>query len=225
MSLDLSNATVRGSLTYEQAAPYYRLINHAASVDRGRLCEAASAGIEAAQEDSERFSLFADLLKSPERWQGRPVRLTGHINKLTRVPAGENDAGIDAFYEAWLVSADSQRYPSVVILADVPDGVPLGETLIDGVTVCGYLFKLHAYPARDGKGRLAPMIMAGTFDWSPAPQVRPLLSPTGTLVAAGLVVAAVVVGLVAISRRPRRRLPAEPFDADAIAFDETPDDV
>lgn len=202
------DGVVRDSLTFEQAEAYYRLLTHAAEVDRDALAAAA------ATTQRERFGdrepqQFADLLSSPDWWQGRPICVRGHVNRLVAIPAPENQFGIQTFYEAWLVSPDSQRYPTVLIAASVPDGMPIGEEVISGVSACGYVFKLHAYPARDGKGRLAPMIMTGRLDWNPPQSVEPPLSRQSLVILLGLLAAAVVAGLVALSRRrPRRRFAA-----------------
>ena len=198
---------VRGSLTFEQAEPFYRLLAYADAVDAAALAAAADARHEdrlAKQPNGVRYSQFADLLKNPADWQGQAIRLSGHLNKLTRVPAGENEFGIDSYYEGWLVTGDSQQYPTVVIAANLPAAMPLGEEIVSGVEVTGYVFKLHAYPARDGKGRLAPMVMTGELIWRPPTKVKPLLSETGRIVVVGLITAVLVGGIVALSRRSRR---------------------
>ena len=197
---------VRGSLTFEQGAAYYRLLDHASRVDSAALCRVARSNSAAAPPSG----LFADLLRRPGQWQGKPVALSGHLNRLLAVPAGPNDYGIDTLYEGWLVSTDSQRYPTVLICHSIDERMPLGESVINGVSACGYVFKLHAYAARDSKGRLAPMVMVGRLNYSPPAPLDPPLSGTTKAIAIGVFAALVVAVLVSLSRRPssqRRRHP------------------
>lgn len=193
---------VQGSLSYEQANAYYRLLDHAAAVDQTELCDAATALIAERLGDDPK--LFPSLLAEPERWQGKPVRLTGHVNRVLAIPPPP-DSGRERFYEAWLVSPDSQRYPTVLICDSIPQGMPVGENTLSGITACGYFFKLHAYPARDGKGRLAPMVMVGSLQWSPPQPIEPAFGTSG-VVAIALVAGVVLIGgaVVVSRRRPAR---------------------
>ena len=206
---------VKGSLTYEQGQAYYRLLDHSDRVADAALCAAAADELAFAKKASPRFQLFPALLDRPERWQGRPVRLSGHVNRVAAIPAPENDYGLTTLYELWLVSPDSQRYPTVIICSELPPGMPVGEQLLDGVSACGYFFKLHAYPARDGKGRLAPMVIAGAVDWTPPQPVPPLLSPAGTRAVAAALTLLFGIGLWAISRK---RPPRSRRSRDAVEF-------
>ena len=197
---------VKGSLTYSDGQVYYRLLDHASQLPPGVLCDAA--------ENPSGGGMFAALLDKPGDWQGSVLRVSGHVNRVAAIPAPENEYGIETLYELWFVTEDSQRYPTVVIARDLPQGMPVGESVVDGVSACGYFFKLHAYPARDGKGRLAPMVIAGEVIWSPPQPVPPPVDRgTGVLLLLGFG-AVIAAGLWAISRKPKRRRSreADPFE-------------
>ena len=205
---------VRGSLTYSDGQVYYRLLDHASRLPAGELCRAA--------ETPPGGRLFASLLDQPDRWQGSVLSVRGHVNRVAAIPAPENDFGIETLYELWLVTEDSQRYPTVLIARDLPPGMPIGESVVDGVSACGYFFKLHAYPARDGKGRLAPMVIVGSLDWTPPRPVPPPVN-RGTGIGLLLALAAVLAaGLWTISRKPRRRRGRDGDPFEEPTFDPPP---
>ena len=138
------------------------------------------------------FPIFVDLFKNPDRYHGKPVTLTGHVRKLSSMPAGENELGFETLYEAWLFTDDSQSNPAVVVSASIPQGMPLGDNLVEQVSVTGYFFKMYAYPARDTT-RVAPLLLAQRLRWHPLESVRdrteapPFLYVVVAIILAGLV--------------------------------------
>jgi hypothetical protein len=112
------------------------------------------------------FPIFVDLFKNPDRYHGKPVTLQGHVRKLSAMPAGENEFDFETLYEAWLFTNDSQSNPAVVVSASIPQGMPLGDDLVEQVSVTGYFFKMYAYPARDTT-RVAPLLLAQRLRWHP----------------------------------------------------------
>ncbi len=217
-TVDLTTVTDRTDLSFDESPAYYGILAHVRRVPLPALNAAARELQRQRWQSSPRFRdrseaefpLFADLIEHPEEYRGQPVTLSGHLIRLVTYPAGPNDEGIDTLYEAWLVTDDSQQHPSTVICTEIPEGMPIGEELIDGVSVTGYFFKLRTYPSRDRKTRFAPMILARTMTWRPPPDARFgwALSPLQLYVGVAAVVVAVSAVLF-LSARRRRRLREE----------------
>lgn len=115
------------------------------------------------------YSLYVDMFKHPEFFLGQAVQLTGHARKIIEYPAGENKFGIKSLYECWLYTEESQTNPAVIITTEIPEGIPLGEDLVNPVeviTVNGIFYKNLIYDARDTM-RKVPMIMAHRIEWEP----------------------------------------------------------
>lgn len=153
----------------------------------------------------EDFPVFVDVFTNFEDYHGKLVTLEGHVRRMNKFAAGPNEQGIDTLYEAWMFAADSQSNPAVVICVSVPEGMPVGDNLVEHVSVTGYFFKMYAYEARDAV-RLAPMIHAQRLEWHPRERfgidgISPLL--LYLLVAAAFLVVAWVAWS---NRRAVRRL-------------------
>ncbi|MBX3438293.1 MAG: hypothetical protein KF861_12435 [Planctomycetaceae bacterium] len=218
--IDLSAVTDRSELSFDESPAYYELLAKARDIDPGTLAAAAHELRNQRRQSTKElrtvpeadFPAFVDLIEHPDEYRGQPVTLSGHVIRLVSYPAGPNDAGIDTLYEAWIVTEDSQQHPATVILTELPDGMPLGEELIDGVTVTGYFLKLHTYPSRDKKTRFAPMILARTFSWRPPDNAHRqfLRAPWTFLFAAGALIAGAVAFIWSMNRRWPHRIEQHP---------------
>jgi hypothetical protein len=172
---DLTGVTDRTALAFEESPAYYALLERARQADPADLREQARALLRQRWKDSPRFRefpleeypLFYDLTQQPDAYRGQPVSMRGHLIRLVKYQAGPNDYGIETLYEGWLVTPDAEAHPTTVIFTEIPEGMPIGEELVDGVSVTGYFFKLHTYSSRDKKTRFAPMVLAHTLQWSP----------------------------------------------------------
>ncbi len=168
-SLQLDAVADRTELAFEERPAYFGILDHVRRVPPGELNAAAAAFVHDRWQQSRElhtpeaadFPLFADMLKHPDAYRGQPVAVQGHAIKSVKY-AANNDYGLDPLYEIWLVTSDSQQHPTTVICTELPPGFPLGEDLVDGVSVAGYFLKLHLYPSQDRKGRVAPLILART---------------------------------------------------------------
>ncbi|MGD9855273.1 MAG: hypothetical protein AB7U20_10020 [Planctomycetaceae bacterium] len=225
-ALELSLIVDRTGLSFEESPAYYATLAHVRRVTPSALNAAARELHHERWQSSPRFHTqpeaefptFVDLIEYPEAYRGQPVMLSGHVIRLVTYSAGPNEAGIDTLYEAWLVTEDSQQHPATVVCTQIPDGMPIGEEIIDGVSVTGYFLKLHTYPSRDRKTRFAPMILARTLSWHPppAPTNRWVLSPFALYGGLAVVLLAASVAVQMSSRRRDKRvgkaLPEEPPD-------------
>jgi hypothetical protein len=224
--MDLSHIKDRSELQFNESDAYYRLLDHVRTVPDRQLRAAAAQLRHSRWEDSPKFRqwpesdfpLFYDMTQHPEEYRGRPVTMHGHLVRLVKYAAGDNAYGIETLYEGWLVTPDAETHPTTVICTGIPPGMPVGEELIDGVSVTGYFLKLHTYSSRDRKIRFAPMVLARTMTWS-----APDASATGWPVSQPVMIAALVCltlasGIIAwVSARRTRTLREARFEDDVPA--------
>ena len=199
---------------------YYRLLHDAASARPDALQTAAAEQVAERRQANrqlagrEPFPVFVDMFKNPTAYEGRPVTLNGYAREIRKYPAGQNAAGLETLYEAWIYTDDSQGNPAVVVAADVTGDIPLGDDLQVPVRVTGYFFKIYGYEARDTT-RVAPMILAGHLDVLPEPVMEG--PPWWLLAILAGVFAALIFWLATSYWRTRRRAPG------FVTSDEAPD--
>ncbi len=111
---------------------------------------------------------FTHLWERPAKYRGQLVRLNLRLVRTVRYEAEKNRLGVDWLYEGWGTTTDSGSNPYVVVFADWPKGLPLGESLEEDVTVDAYFLKLFKYNSRDGKARSAPLLI-GRLNWHRTP--------------------------------------------------------
>ena len=197
-----------------EARAYYLVLDHARRVDPGELDRAAAeflAGRRRASRNPatrrlpiEDFPVFVDLYNTvdkPEVYLGKPVTLRGHVRRVVKMPAGENAYGIKQLYEVWLFTSDGQQHPVVLVTTSVPAGL-LEEArrlkaenrpvVISGVSGSGYFFKMYGYPAADAY-RFAPLVLAGSLEWSQPPE-QGLEKSLPAVLAVGLIVFGLPMG-------------------------------
>lgn len=207
--IDLTGVTDRSELAFEEAPAYYALLDRVQSADPAELRQRADtllkqrwgASPRFRQFPLEEFPLFYDLTQHPDAYRGEPLHLRGHLIRLVKYAAGPNEYGIDTLYEGWLVTPDAETHPTTVICTEIPEGMPIGEELIDGVSVTGYFFKLHTYSSRDNKVRFAPMVLAHRLRWSPTVGETGWPVSTTTMIISVLAAAALAVLVVWIASR------------------------
>ena len=112
------------------------------------------------------FPTFVDVFKSPDAWHGKLVTMRGHVRKVHSYSPDEDLLGLGRLHELWLYTEHSQRNPAVIVCSSLPDGFPVTEDVVDGVTVTGFFFKKYRYAAQDAH-RLAPMLIAQRVEWAP----------------------------------------------------------
>ena len=110
----------------------------------------------------------AGLFNRPAEFQGVPVTLTGHLRRAQPVLIPDEEIvslyGIDRYYELYLFTGDSQDYPILFCLPELPTdsgGRPLplgtGPEYREEVTLTGFLYKPWAYRIDPANSRLAPV--------------------------------------------------------------------
>jgi len=161
----------------EESELYFQLLAYVRDLPPGELKQAAQEFMRERWQNSrhrgrsfQKFPIFEDLYLHPQEYQGRPITLTGHVQRSVVSRAGENEFGIENLIEVWLFTEDSQQHPTVVLTTSLPPDFPTGEQTVDRVTVTGYLFRMYNYKARD-QGRYAPLVMAQRLEWLPPEQL------------------------------------------------------
>lgn len=73
---------------------------------------------------------IVSLFNRPERNQGRVVKLRGRVRRANLVLVGDPDVvaatGVDRYYQLYLFSNDSQGWPLVLCVPELPDGLKVG---------------------------------------------------------------------------------------------------
>jgi hypothetical protein len=109
-----------------------------------------------------RYSAAA-LFNDPQSQIGQLVVVDGAARRVVRVEVGapsDGDGfsetvrsfGLDHYYEMEVFTDDSQNYPLVFCLRELPKGFPTGESIHVPVRVAGFFFKDWLYHTRGGGG-------------------------------------------------------------------------
>lgn len=114
---------------------------------------------------------FAVLMVDSRRLLGELVTVEGYLKRLTRVPAGPNEFGIEDLYEAWFFTPDSGNNPFRFVSTSAPSGIPLGEDLENQyrVRATGYFFKRFGYATEHGL-HVAPLLIGNRLRHIPVQQ-------------------------------------------------------
>jgi hypothetical protein len=165
--------------------------------------------------------------------RGAPVTIVGTARRATRIAiddaARRAEVGGDHYWELF-VFVDTplleingrlqDTYPVVCCVRDVPTGMPTGDRVSERVTVEGFALKRYAYPLADVAisssqgdrelkgGRMETALVLGNRAvWTPAasPATASRLLSWIFFGLAGIVAAALVLGLWAVSRDASRR--------------------
>lgn len=119
-----------------------------------------------AEKNPRQFETYVDLFMNPEVWKGKLVTLQGHIRHVVSYPAKHPEFRGRELHELWLFTDDSQNNPAVVITPNLPADFPVAAELIDQVSVTGCVFKQYVYRGQESR-RIAPLVLAGSIQWTP----------------------------------------------------------
>ena len=172
------------------------------------MCEAVASLPPAELEAAATSVTFLQLHEQPSAYRGRSVRVHGTVRRAVRVPATASDAPRTHYWQLWLQPADAPTTPLAIYCLELPEGMPSGEAIAEPIAVTGLFVKRWAYLAQDTL-RTAPLIVARTVDWSPAPAAvddAQTLSPW-SVVPAALVIATLFVWFAWRRTRPGRGAP------------------
>lgn len=156
-------------VTFEEREVYYETLGRLSETPQKLLNEQSQSNLNARWQESRfknnpyaEFPVYVDLFQNPENYHGELVTFRGHVQRVVKTPAGENDFGISELYEIWMFTEDSQSNPAVIVTPTIPDALPVGDEITDHIKVTGIFFKFYTYNAQDTK-RFAPLILAGNI--------------------------------------------------------------
>jgi hypothetical protein len=115
--------------------------------------------------------VYTQFWQQPEKYRGKVVRLRLHVHRILNWEAGENSAGVRQAYEVWGNTDESKSHPYVVVLSELPNGIPLGDGVHEEGLFVGYFLKTLAYTAFN-KNRSAPLLL-GRMKWLSAAATAP----------------------------------------------------
>lgn len=103
------------------------------------------------------------LLQQPDVFRGRVVSLAGTVARSEKMPARQNDFGIESYWQLWLRPTGGADRPIVAIVTEVPDAVAAvgpDASAENGpaVNVVGVFIKRLAYRSAAGAD-LAPVVI------------------------------------------------------------------
>ncbi len=126
--------------------------------------------------DARRDVFYTHLWERPDLYRGVPVHLEGTLRKvLPHEKVAPVFSPKEKLIEAWFFTPESVRLPYVVMVEDVPKGLPTGDNLNERVVVDGYFLKLLYYEAGD-TSRAAPLLV-GRLRWLPRDDAPGLPAP------------------------------------------------
>jgi hypothetical protein len=185
---------------------------------------AAKRALDRARENTDDV---VGLFNEPAEQRGKLFVLTGEALRAVEVRVDDAEIrerfGIDHYYEVEMLTPDSQNNPIVCCVAQLPPGMPLGESIRENVRVTGFFLKSWAFdsrkssrdpspPGKASRQQLAPLLVARTVQVIEPPEFGP---PNMTLVGGLVVVVLVFAFLMWQVRRGDRRALAAAEGSDA----------
>jgi hypothetical protein len=166
---------------------------------------------------AEKHVVFTQFWQQPDKYRGKLIRLRLHVVRILTWDSEENSAGVKHVYEVWGWTDESKSFPYVLILSELPKGIPIGDGLHEEGVFVGYFLKTMSYTASN-KNRSSPLLL-GRMKWLPA------TAPAHPVITArdwrwlGLVGIPVVLLIGAVTWYRMRRV--SPAKLAAAAADET----
>jgi hypothetical protein len=126
------------------------------------------------------------------------VTLQGTIRGVSQKNAPKNTYGIDKYYQLAIEPEGETDQLVIAYCLELPQGFPLGDKISEHATLHGFFYKRWAYAAQDAV-RTAPLIVAKSFTWKPAPppeRPEPQLRPLAVVAVAFCMFLVVALGYV-----------------------------
>jgi hypothetical protein len=161
---------------------------------------------------------YNELDQFPAKHRGELMRFDMHVLRVLPFDApADCPIDVERLYEIWGFTEQSKNWPVCVVVARVPEGIPVGEKVLGRARFAGYFLKQQGY--RDGTakardplsraplflGRIRPILLSGAaaptwdFSW--------VLPAGGALL---LLFGAAAAWSILRSRRARRNRSARP---------------
>lgn len=188
----------RKPLSRAEREPFYQL-----------LAAAGRAGTqELLRRTAGKSADVVPLFNEPDEQHGRLVALEGVARRAVLVRIGDPEIverfGFDHYWEVELFTDDSQSNPLVCCVLQLPEGMPRGDRIYEGVRIPAFFFKSWAYrSAAQGNERrqLAPMLIGREPLW--LPPATPPSNPYAAAIAGVAFLAALAGVWIAVWRLNR----------------------
>jgi hypothetical protein len=206
---ELAAVTDRAPLAKVEMPAYWRLMSWTLAQPPAEMRKRADAGVT-----------FRDLWQDPQHWRGKLIEIPLHLRRTATVGnVAQNELGLTVIYEVWGWNSQSQPLWYWIVVPQLPQGMPGGESIFEEATFVGYFLKLLSYEDRQGKTQSTPLLI-GRLVWRPAAD-RGLARRDSTWIlyvtAALAVLLALRVGF-ALFGRARRKSP-QPVSGDDEAVE------
>jgi hypothetical protein len=139
-----------------------------------------------------------DLMQEPSVHRGELLRLELNVRRVLAYEVPDNRLGVKQVYEVWGWTSESQAWPYVAIVLDIPTGFPVGPDVSERAVFCGYFFKLQGYLEAGADPRARPLaapLLLGRMEARPR-KPAPVVGSEGPW----LVALAIVAGLMLLTR-------------------------
>ncbi len=174
------------------------------------------------EKNARRDVTLAHLLRDPEKYRGQLIALSGRLRRLIRDEFDDNDYGFQMRYEGCVYTDEGGRTPYIVIVAEPPTGMPLGN-IFEHVTVAGYFLGWWRHDTQEGKRYSSPVLLARRFRWRHPPALRPDAEWTNSYgLAVGVAIAVLSIAAAVLVMRRARPAPVATTstDSDALVFEQ-----
>jgi hypothetical protein len=179
-------AAVRDDTVFRPAESdaWFHLLAVLARSDNDQLVKASEGPVTHLQLDGQ-----------PNEYRGRLVTIGGIARAAKQVAAPENAFDVKGYYQLWIQADRGASELFVLYCLELPQGFPLGERIDAECTATGFFFKRWAYPSQGGI-TTAPLVVAKTLIWQPAPvEEPPAEMPLGEQLLTALVVSLLLAAL------------------------------
>lgn len=138
---------------------------------------------------------YNDLAIDPDRFRGKLVQLRLNIRRI--IPCEKTSRRENPPYEVWGFTSDSQAWLYCAVVPELPEGMPVGDRVMETAWLVGYFFKLQGYYPATAKPNEAPLyapLILGRLEWVKPTPVRMQSSDWKLIAGAVGVLALVGVG-------------------------------
>lgn len=145
----------------------------------GLLSVLKKTKINPLKEEARKNFSTVDLFNRPEQYQGQAFFIRGHVRRALYIPIVNKDQqkrwGLNGYYQLYLYTDDSQGYPLVLSVPELPEGMPVGSEreFREEVEIAAIFCKTWAYkidkPIPDTQSALNHTEKKGEENWIRAP--------------------------------------------------------
>lgn len=167
----------------EEMPSYHRLLDWSEHQSAATMLQRADAQV-----------LYTQFVQRPQEYRGRLVTLDLEIRRILSY----EDQG-RTLYEVWGWTRETQGWPYVAVVLDLPPGTPIGPDVETRARVVGYFFKLQGYQEAGAKPHAAPLkapLILGRL--VPLPAGAMPVAATTALTASNWLVVVLVTALVGV---------------------------